>query len=103
MQQSVGESATGFQGMAEGVAQVEQRALTRLTLIARDNACLPATTDCNRVLACRPAFKYILPVPLEPGEKCRVGQQAIFRNFSVAARKSRLCHVSSKAVLPNTQ
>src|SRR5512144_1624837 len=67
VQQAVGEPAAGFQRMAESLAEIEQRALASLALVARNSPGLGAAADCNRMLARRAAGKHILPVLLKPG------------------------------------
>ena len=51
VQQPVGEAAAGFERVAEGVAEIEQRALAALALVARDDAGLGAAADRDGVLA----------------------------------------------------
>ena len=51
VQQRVGEAGRGLEGMSEGVAEIEQRALAGLALVARHDAGLAAAGDRDRVLA----------------------------------------------------
>ena len=53
VQQPVGKSRRRLEGVAEGVAEVEQRALAGLALVARDDPGLAAARDRDRVLARR--------------------------------------------------
>ena len=58
VQQPAGKAGGGFQRVAEGVAEIEQRALAGLALVARDDARLAAAADRDGVLAradCPPA------------------------------------------------
>ena len=51
MQQPAGEAGGRFEGMAEGVAEIEQRALAGLALVARDGHGLGAAAHRDRVFA----------------------------------------------------
>ena len=53
MQQPVGEAGGGLERVAEGVAEIEQRALAGFALVARDDAGLGAAADGDGVLARR--------------------------------------------------
>ena len=55
VKQPVGEAGRGFERMAEGVAEIEQRALAVLALVARNDRSLGAAGSCDRMLARRAA------------------------------------------------
>ena len=95
MQQAVGESGRGLEGVAEGVAEIEQRALAGLALVARRRSpALPrqlVAIACSRAGA---AGKDIAPIGLQPGEERGVAEQPVFRDLGVAgaelARRQRV-------------
>ncbi len=70
--------------MAESVAEIEQRALAGLALVARDDAGLAAAADRDGVLARRAAGKHILPVGLQPGEERGIAEQTVFGDLGIA-------------------
>src|SRR5512139_719764 len=84
VQQPVGEATAGLERMAERVAEIEQRALSSLALVPRDDAGLGAAANRNRVLARRTSGKDVLPVLLEPGEERGVAEQPVFGDFGIA-------------------
>ena len=51
MEEPVGEAGRGFQRVTKGMAEIEQRALADLALVARDDRGLGAAGGGNRVLA----------------------------------------------------
>ena len=51
VQQPVGEAGRGLEGMAEGVAEIEQHAVAGLALVARDDRGLGAAAHRDGVLA----------------------------------------------------
>ena len=64
--------AAASKRMAEGVAEIEQRALAGLALVARRRSpALARQLDRDRVLARRAAGEDVAPVRLEPGEESR--------------------------------
>ena len=67
VEQPIGEAGCGLQRMAEGVAEIEQRALAGLALVARHDRSLGAAGSGNRVLARRTAGKDAGMIGLEPG------------------------------------
>ena len=96
MEQAIGKSGRGLQRMAEGVAEIEQRALAGLALVAGDDRGLGAAGGRDRVLARRAAGEDVGVVGLQPGEKGFVAEHAIFGDFGVAgaelARRQRVEH-----------
>ena len=87
--------ARGFERVAEGVAEIEQRALAGLALVARDDAGLAAAADRDGVLArAGAAGKHVLPVRFQPGEERGVAEQAEFGHLGIAgaefARRQRV-------------
>ena len=73
VQQPVGETGAGFQRMAEGVAEIEQRALAGFALVARRRCRLAAAADGDGVLAraASPPAEHVAPIRLQPGEEGR--------------------------------
>ncbi len=59
VQQPVGEAGGGLERVPEGVAEIEQRALAGLALVARDDRGLGAAAGGDRVLARRPAGEHV--------------------------------------------
>lgn len=84
MEQHIAETGLGLKGMAERVAQVEERAVALLTFVARNDCSLGATTRHNRVpqsiLLVR---KNARPVLLKPVEEGRIADQAILYHLGV--------------------
>ena len=80
--------------MAERVAEIEQRALAVLALVAGDDRGLGAAGGRNRMLARRAAGEDVGVVGFEPGEKGFVAEHAIFRDFGISgaelARRQRV-------------
>ena len=69
MKQPVGETGSGFQRMAKGMSEIEQRAVAGLALVARHDRRLGAATGGDGVLARGAAGEHVAMVGLEPGEK----------------------------------
>ena len=96
VEQAVGKAGRGLQRMAEGVAEIEQRALAGLALVARDDRGLGAAGGRDRVLARRAAGEDVGVVGLEPGEEGLVAEHAVFGDFGIAgaelARRQRVEH-----------
>ncbi len=94
MQQTLREAGAGFERVAEGVAEIEQRAFAGLALVARDDAGLAAAAHRDGMLARRPAGEHILPVRLKPGKKCGIAEQPVFGDLGIAgaefARRQRV-------------
>ena len=84
MEQAIGKAGRGLQRMAERVAEIEQRALAVLALVAGDDRGLGAAGGRNRVLARRAAGEDVGVIGFEPGEKGFVAEHAIFCDFGVA-------------------
>src|SRR4029077_13659801 len=87
MQQLAGEPRRRLEGVAESVAEIEQRALAGLALVARDDPGFAAACDRDRMLTGRTAREHILPIHLEPGKETRIAEQAEFRKLGVAGAK----------------
>src|SRR5208282_133342 len=73
-----------FQSMAESVAEIEKRAVALLGLVARHYGGLGFATDRNGVVKFRPTAENRRPMVLQPGEKIRPVDQAIFDHFGIA-------------------
>ena len=86
--------AAASKRMAEGVAEIEQRALAGLALVARHDRGLRAAAHRDGVLARRTAGENVLPVRLQPGEEAGVAEQAVFGDLGIAgaelARRQRV-------------
>ncbi len=82
-----------FQRVTKGVAEVEQRAIALLGLVAGDHRRLGLAGDRDGVLQLRPARENRRPVALQPGEEIGAVDQAVFDHFRVAggefARRQR--------------
>ena len=96
MEQPVGKAGRGLQRMAEGVAEIEQRALAGLALVARHDRRLGAAGGGDGVFARGAAGKNIGVVGLQPGEERLIAEHAIFGDFGIAgaelARRQRVEH-----------
>ena len=96
MEQPVGKAGRGFQRMAEGVAEIEQRALAGLALVARHDRGLGAAGGGDGMFARRAAGEDLGVVGLEPGEEGLVAEHAIFGDLGIAgaelARRQRVEH-----------
>ena len=96
MEQAIGKAGRRFQRVAEGVAEIEQRALAGLALVARDDRGLGAAGGGDRVLARRAAGEDVGVIGFQPGEEGLVAEHAIFGDFGVAgaelARRQRVEH-----------
>ena len=96
MEQAIGEAGCSLQRMAEGMTEIEQRALAVFALVAGDNRGLGAAGGCDRVLARSAAGKDVGMVGVEPGEEGFIAEHAIFGDFGVAgaelARRQRIEH-----------
>ena len=86
MQQPVGKAASRFQRVTESVAEIEQRPLAGLALVARHDRGLGAAAHGDGVLArgTRACAKDVAPVRLQPGEEGGVAEQAVFGDLGVA-------------------
>ena len=96
VEQAIGKAGRRFQRMAKGVAEIEQRALAGLALVARHDRRLGAAGGRDRVLARRTAGKDVGVIGFEPGEEGLVAEHAIFGDFGIAgaelARRQRVEH-----------
>ena len=70
--------------VAEGVAEIEQRALALLDLVGGDDARLGGAARRDRLQPRRPAGEHRAPVAFEPGEEVAVADQAVFGHLGVA-------------------
>ena len=73
--------------MTEGVAEIEQRPVASLALVAANDRSLGPAAHSNGMLARGTAFKDIAPVRLQPGEESGVTEQAVLGDFGVAGAK----------------
>src|SRR3954447_9948006 len=73
-----------LQGVPEGVAEVEQRPVALLALVADDDRRLGAATVRHRMVARGAARENAAPVGLAPGEKRVVADEPVFHDFGVA-------------------
>ena len=69
MQQTPGEAGAGFQRVAEGVAEIEQRALAGLALVARHDAGLAAAAHRDGLFARRRRRRTLLASSLPARRK----------------------------------
>ncbi len=81
--------------MAEGVAEIEQRAIAGLALVARHDGGLSAAAHRDGVFARQNSRRFTagedpLPVGLQPGEKFSVAEQPVFGDLGVAGAKFAL-------------
>ena len=83
MQQALRKFRRRLESVPERVAEIEQRALAGLTLVASHDGSLHAAARRDRVLARRPAREHFRPVGLEPGEESLVSEQAIFGDLGI--------------------
>ena len=88
MEQAIGKSGGGLQGVRERVAEVEQRPLARFALVADDDRGFGAAAGRDRVLARRSSCEHLAPVRFEPGEKPRVVDQAVLDDLGIARPKN---------------
>ena len=70
--------------VAEGVAEIEQRALALLGLVGDDDARLGRATHRDRLRPRRAAGKHVPPARLEEFEEVPVADQAVFDHLGVA-------------------
>ncbi len=70
--------------VAEGVAEIEQRALAALFLVGGDDARLGGAARRDRLQPRRPAGEHRAPVAFEPSEEVAVADQAVFGHLGVA-------------------
>ena len=80
----VGKSSRRFQRVAEGVAEIEQRALAGLAFVAGDDGRLGAATGGDGVLARRAALDDIRMVGFQPREERLVAEQPILGDLGIA-------------------
>src|SRR5438105_15942672 len=83
VQEAVGISGGGFEGVGEGVSEIEERALARFALVAADDRSIGAATRGDRMNALGTAREYGAPILFEPAEERRVVDQAVFGDFRV--------------------
>ena len=94
VQQPAGEAGGRLERVPEGVAEIEQRPLAGLALVAADDRRLHAAAHRDGVLARGSAGEHLLPVGLEPGEEGGVAEQPVFGDLGIAgaelARRQRI-------------
>ena len=90
MQQFVRETSRRLEGVPKSVAEIEQRALAGLALVARHDRGLSPARDRDRVLARGTARKGILPVRFQPGEEAGIAEQAELRKLRIAGAEIAL-------------
>ena len=82
--------------MTESMAEIEQRAVAGLALVAGDDRRLGATRGGDGMFACRTARDDVSVVGLQPGEEAGVAEQAVFGHLGIAgaelARRQRVEH-----------
>ena len=84
VQQAVGKAGGRFQRMAEGVAEIEQRALAVLALVARHDRALVRQLTAIACSRAGPAGENIFPVRLEPREEIGIAKQSVLCDFGIA-------------------
>src|SRR3972149_2635790 len=84
VQQPVGKPGCGFERMAERVAQVEERPLAALALVAADELGFCPTRRCDRRNSCVVPREHVRPVGLEPGKEGFVAEQPVFSDLRIA-------------------
>src|SRR6056297_4314571 len=72
-----------LQGMAESMAEIEQRPLAGLAFVARHDRRLGPAGDFHGVLALGPATIYPRPVGLAPGKEVGITDQAVFDRLGI--------------------
>ena len=87
MEEPVGKSRRCLQRMGEGVAEVEERAVAGLALVAGNDRGLHPAARRDGMLARRAAGEHVLLVGIEPGEETGVAEQSIFDDFRIAGTK----------------
>src|SRR3546814_12526385 len=85
MQQDIAVSCLRFERVAEGVAEVEQRALPGFTLVGGDDRRLDSAAMHDRVSAGdRIAVADRSAMPLQPDEEIRGADQAVLDDFGLS-------------------
>src|SRR4051794_28230845 len=84
MEQAVGKPGRGFQRMAKGVAEIEQRALAGFALVARDDRGLGAAGGGDGMLARGATGKDVGVVGFEPAKEGLVAEYAVFGDLGIA-------------------
>ncbi len=92
VQQPVGIAGEGFQRMAEGVTEIEQRApAALLALVGDDDLGLGAGARLHGVAALAVVTgEHIAPILLEPGEEGRIAEEPVFRHLGIAGAELAL-------------
>src|SRR5690606_24728316 len=80
----------GLERMAEGVPEIEKRAVARLELVAHDDIGLGAAGFGYGAAACRTSGEDFAPVRLQPGEEIRPVDQPVFRHLRIAGAEFAL-------------
>ena len=73
--------------VAEGVAEIEQRAFALLGLVGGDDARLGGAAPGDRLQTRRAAGEHFAPVRLQPVEEIAIADQAVFDDLGVAGAK----------------
>ena len=84
MQQPIREAGGSLEGVPESMAEIEQRPLAGLALVARDRLRLGAAAHRHRVLARGSAGEDLAPIGLEPGKEGGVANQPVFGDLGIA-------------------
>ena len=79
-----------LEGVAEGVAEIEQRALALLGLVGDDDARLGGATRRDRLGPRRTAGEDVAPAGLQEFEESPVADQAVFDHLGVAGAELAL-------------
>src|SRR6185312_7644694 len=85
MQQAIAKAAGSFERMAEGVAEIEERALAVFALVGRDDARLGSAAARDRLLAKRRiAGDERRAMGFEPVVKIAIADKRIFDHFGIS-------------------
>src|SRR5690606_33103283 len=91
MQQDIAVSRLRFERVAEGMAQVEQRALSGFTLVGGDDCRLDSAAVHDRMPASGGiAVADRSAMPLQPDEEIRVADQAVLDDFGISGEQLAL-------------
>src|SRR5499427_4740114 len=98
VEQPVGKAGCGFQRVAEGMTEIEQRTVAGFALVARHDCGLGAARGCNRVLARRTALEDLSVIFFQPAKEGCIAEHAVFGDFGITgtelARGERVEHRS---------
>ena len=79
-----------LQRMAEGVAQIQQSAVALFGFVARHDGGFGGAAFADRLRQLRTARKHAGPIALQPGEKRRVVDDAVFHHLAITGAKFAL-------------